>query len=585
MVQDPATTYALDVIDGKILTGELVRLACERHLRWIEQPTKKHGLKWDVAEVDRFIRFAELHHHYKGRWAKEPCTCDVDAETCAKRIILQPWQAFCGGSLVGWKRQNDAGRWVRAFYTGYIQVSRKTGKTHFGAIVGNYCTFSDGEPGAEGYVAAAAGHQARYVHDIFKSIVRASPHLDWIGGCSQKLANIYADNSYIAPVSSESKNLDSLSPHFILLDELHAHRDSSVRDVLDTGTGGRDQPLMLEITTAGEEREDSICKAERDYGEQVLRGDVEDRSFFAYIAELDKGDDWREIGNYIKCIPSLGVTIREEDLARKIRQAEANPLIRDSHKIKIANMWISVFSGMFDAERWRACDRKLSPADLEALRGRVCYAGIDLAEAVDMSALALVFPPDDIDTGEWIVRVFYWIPAATLERKSAQNKAIKLWHRKGMIEVAGEERMDYAFIRSRIREIADLYKVPEIAFDPWKASDLATQLENEGFFMVQVRQGHATLSGSVDGPNGVVGTVAEGRLCYDDSPVVRWNAANCVAREDSNGNRVPSKKRQHGNIDGVSAMLTAWSRALANIKSGSIYNEGSTPTGHSVYSA
>ncbi|MBT8462100.1 MAG: terminase large subunit, partial [Gemmatimonadetes bacterium] len=76
------------------------------------------------------------------------------------------------------------------------------------------------------------------------------------------------------------------------------HDNGKVRDVLHTGMGARDEPLMLEITTAGEERADSVCKAERDYGAQVLEGDVEDESFFAYIAEIDKDDDWRDLSVY-----------------------------------------------------------------------------------------------------------------------------------------------------------------------------------------------------------------------------------------------------------------------------------------------
>jgi len=556
-VTDRATEYATSVVAGDTPTGELVRLACERHLRDLDNQ-EKLGLWWDVPAVEAFFEFSELHHHYKGRWARVPCTCAADPKSCERRIVLQPWQAFVGGSLVGWKRENESGGLVRRFDTGFVLVSRKTGKTHFGVIVGNYLTFCEEEPSAEGYIGAAAGHQARYVHDIFKSVVRASPNLKTrINGWHQKFANLSDESgSYIEPVSSESKNLDSLSPHFILLDEVHAHKNSSVRDVLQTGTGGRDQPLLLEISTAGEVREESICLSERDYGEQIVRGDLEDESFFAFIAEMDKGDDWKDIRNYYKCTPSLGVTIREEDLKRDLDRAIANPLIRDSFKTKRGNMFLDVFSGMFDPDSWRECDGEI---DFKAIRGRQCFGGIDLSQKVDMSALALVFPPIP-DEERWIALVHYWIPALTLEKKALKDKPLVRWSRDGLVEIAGESRVDYEFIRNRIASLSERYSISEIGFDPWKATQLADELEKDGQMMVEVRQGHRTLSEATDE---LVSIVTDRKLCYGNNPVVRWNAKHCVAREDENGNRIPSKKRSRGNIDGISAIIIAISRALA----------------------
>ncbi|MBT8462101.1 MAG: hypothetical protein KJO44_06210 [Gemmatimonadetes bacterium] len=254
------------------------------------------------------------------------------------------------------------------------------------------------------------------------------------------------------------------------------------------------------------------------------------------------------------------MTLRVEDLERDLREAIAKPIVRDSFKIKRANMWLSVFSGMFDAEKWAACDKTL---DLEALRGRECYAGLDLAQKIDMSALALVFPPLSED-GDWLARLFYWIPAMRLEEKAQTDKPLLAWHKAGLIELAGEERIDYDHIQKRFEQLATRYRIAELGFDPWKATQLADKIEKSGQMVVEVRQGHKTLSESTDE---LVALVADGRFCYDNNPVLRWNAKNCVAREDENGNRIPSKKRSRGNIDGISATITAMSRALAAIGS------------------
>jgi phage terminase large subunit-like protein len=113
MPDDPVLAYVDAVLAGEVPACRLVRLACARHRRdWeLTQEPRGHpaGFTFDLATVERAIKFFGCLHHSKGEWAGSPFT-------------LEPWQVFIVGSLLGWKRANG----TRRFRTGYLEVPRKT---------------------------------------------------------------------------------------------------------------------------------------------------------------------------------------------------------------------------------------------------------------------------------------------------------------------------------------------------------------------------------------------------------------------------------------------------------------------------
>ncbi len=52
-------------------------------------------------------------------------------------------------------------------------------------------------------------------------------------------------------INAKSSTQDGLNPHLTVIDELHAHKDRSLFDVLRSATGARKNPLGWYITTAG----------------------------------------------------------------------------------------------------------------------------------------------------------------------------------------------------------------------------------------------------------------------------------------------------------------------------------------------
>jgi phage terminase large subunit-like protein len=166
------------------------------------------------------------------------------------------------------------------------------------------------------------------------------------------------------PLSSDSSTMDGLNVHGASIAELHAHKARGVVDVLDTATGARRQPLLFEITTAGYDRH-SICYEHHDYSIKVLDGVLQDDSWFAYIAGADEGADWTSPEVWRKANPNFGLSVKEDDLARKAEKAIALPGAQNAFRRLHLNEWTEQAERWIDMAAWDACD---APVDLDELR-------------------------------------------------------------------------------------------------------------------------------------------------------------------------------------------------------------------------
>jgi len=561
---DPALEYVSQVIDGEIVAGELVRLACERHLEDLKT-AQGRGLRFDVALGNRAINFFELGHHIRGRWARGACTCVSDPARCPSRIELLPWQKFNVASVFGWLRAGSSGGWVRRFVEWYLQVARKNAKTTIGALAGLYLLTMDDEPGAEVYSAATKRDQARIMWDTAAEIARRTP------GLAKRIAlpkpgarnvanmHVLSTASKFEPLGADADTTDGLNPSGALIDEFHAHKTGDLADVLTSGTGARDQPLVGYFTTAGLNADPttSACRAQRDYCAMVLRGELEDDSVFAYIAELDESDEWNDRDVWAKANPMLGHSIMLEELEKWATKAERMPRERATFKAKRLDMWVDGAGSWLELDEWNAspaCD----PIDVAALHGRECFGGLDLASRKDLTAFSLLFPPLEPDD-PYQALVWFWSPERMIKQRKIQDRAILTWLDQGFIEATEGNTVHLGLIRKRINEISAPFNVREIGFDPWNAAGIQTDLTDDGFLMVELRQGFATLSP----PTKELETlVLDRRLQHGANPVLTWNARNARVRTDPNENLMICRRRSTEKIDGLAALIFALQRKM-----------------------
>lgn len=529
---DPVAHYAYGVVDGSIVAGQLVRRACERHLADLSTGPAR-GLSFDVAAADRAIQFFGFLKQSKGEWGGHILT-------------LESWQAFIVGTIFGWKRRDG----LRRFRTAYIEVPRKNGKSTISAGVGLYLLVADGEPGAEIYSAATKRDQARICHSEAVAMVKASPALAGRVGVLKDNLHILATRSKYEPLGADADSMDGLNVHGAIIDELHAHKTRNLWDVLETATGARRQPLIWSITTAGYDRH-SICWEQHDYASKILDGVIEDDTFFAYIATIDPGDDWRDPAVWSKANPNLGVSVKLDDLERKAEKATHLPSAQNAFKRLHLDVWTEQAERWIDVAAWDACEAEI---DWNDYRGQTCYGGLDLSSTLDLSALVWLFPDGDHVT----VKAHFWLPGDNLRRRVERDRVpYDVWAEQGWISLTPGNVIDYDFIRAHIQQDAEHYPVRELGFDPYNATQLVTQLQGDGFEMVPVRQGFLSLSAPT---KELEKRILGKQIRHDGNPVLKWMVSNVATETDAAGNIKPSKDRSTEKIDGVVALIIALDR-------------------------
>lgn len=539
--------YALDVVAGRTIACKWVRLACERHLRDLEHGHER-GLHFEPDAAGWAIDNFGLFKHSKGEWA-------------GRTIELEPWQQFIIWCVFGWKREDG----TRRFRMAYEEVARKNGKSTKLAGVGLYMLFADGEAGAEVYTAATKRDQARITHSEATRMVKSSPAL-------RKRLRVVKDNIHIVdsaskfePLGKDTDSLDGLNVHCAVIDELHAHKSRDMVDILDTATGSRMQPLIFMITTAGYDR-NTVCWEMHEYTEKVLGGVVEDDSFFGIVYTLDEGDDWEDERNWVKANPNLGVSKKLEDLRRKAKRAKEMPTALNAFLRLELNVWTQAETKWISLEHWNACGKAV---DANGLRGRVCYAGLDLSSTLDITAFVMVFPPET-DEDDYLVLCRFWVPEAAMRERSKRDRApYDVWVRQGHITATPGEVIDYDYVQEQVKGDCDLYDLRELAFDRWNSSQLINNLQKENITdLVQFGQGFSSMSAPM---KDLEKLIVEHRVAHGNNPVLTWMANNLVASEDAAGNIKPDKEKSTERIDGMVALIMALDRAIRHGNSISVY--------------
>jgi phage terminase large subunit-like protein len=557
---DAATSWAREVVAKKITAGKLMRGACKRHLA--DLADRDSPFTYDPAPGKKFAAFARLLRHYKGEWAGKP-------------FELLPWQQFIVSVVLGWKRKADG---LRRFRTAYVECPRKSGKSAFLSAFSLYMLGIDGEQGAECYCLATKKEQARIVFGDAIHMLPPSMRDTWF---RERYAQLHFEktNSKLEPLASDSKKLDGLNPHFACADELHEWPERALWDVIEDGMGARRQPLIFAITTAGSNRF-SFCYTLRNSAVRLLEdagaGRFKIDSFFAFIACADAGDltKWRSPKVWAKANPSLGSAKRLDYMIQQVERIEAEPSKLNAFLNKQLSIWTDA------AERWIApewWDGAAVPDLREALAGRRCWGGLDLARVHDLSALVLAFPPDaligtpgfrvataaDAFAEKWKILAWHWCPEENIQTRVQRDRVpYDQWLAEDWIESTPGNTTDFAFVARRVTEICGAYQVADIGFDRMFAGQTVQQLQSEGIEMVEFGQGFLSMAG----PTAELERLLRGaHIIHDGNPVLAWQAGNVVTETDAAGNLKPSKRKSVERIDGIVAAIMAIGRAQVTL--------------------
>ena len=207
---------------------------------------------------------------------------------------------------------------------------------------------------------------------------------------------------------------------------------------------------------------------------------------------------------------------------------------------------------------WRQCAGNVNK---EELRGKRCWAGLDLASTRDVNSLVLVFPMGE---GVYKVLPFYFIPKDPHDKRGEQDRRqLKNWSSKGLIEETEGNTTDYQYIVDRIMGLSMQFDIQEIAYDPHGPANVVIQmLQSAGLSYSKLVEFRQTLMNFTGPCKHLEKLISSRKLEHGGDPVLEWMAGNVTVKPDSNDNIRPDKGKSSDKIDGIVALLMALGRII-----------------------
>jgi phage terminase large subunit-like protein len=488
-----------------------------------------------LSRAERVIKFIETL----------PCTAGPLAGTTLK---LRPWQKRFIRAVYRTDKQGK-----RVVRTAVLSVARKNGKTQLAAAL-CLCALSgpEAEPRGECYSVACTRFQAARVFNEMVAIITRVPWLnDRINIVRfRKELEDMSNGSTFAVLAADVAPVHGLSPSFVCYDELAQVPSRALYDALGTALGGRAQPLMLVISTQTA-RDEAPMSELIDYGLRIARGEIADPQFhLTFFTAPAEADPWK-LATWKMANPALGDFRSLEDVKRLSLQAQRMPAAEMSFRNLILNQRVDATSQFLAMPTWKANGEQPCNANL---KGRPCYAGLDLGATRDMTALVLVFGDD---AGGFDVLPFCYLPGETLQQREDEDAMpYRVWVQQGHLLTFPGRSTDPRAIAMKVAELNGIYGIKALAYDRWRIEDIKRELDAIGCSveLVPFGQGYKDLSPAVDL---IERLVEEGKLRHANHPVLTMAAANAKCETDSAGNRKLSKRKSTGRIDPLVALTMA----------------------------
>jgi phage terminase large subunit-like protein len=502
-----------------------------------------------------------------------------------------PWQETELRALYGTVNP-DTGE--RQYRSGYIEVSKKNGKTFLVGGLPIYHLVAEGVRKPEAYGAAATKEQAGLVYKAAIELIEANPALMKLLRPLKSVKRIVQRDGpgFYQVLSGDGKGTDGVEPSLVIKDEVHrwtGAKAETLWQVLSKGQISRDEPLEVRISTAGAEDESMLWNEERDFAKAKIAGEFDAPTYYASIYQADEkrvqeeNDYWKSREARVAANPSHednGGFLKDSAIVEELNKAQTktggiNDYLRYHLGIKVS----STQESAIDMPQWQASGavggvdmREWPEYDYELLIHKwglaetPAFVGVDASWSIDLSAVSVVFPPRD-DCPRWRVLAFLFMPEAKVkERESKDNVPYSEWVKKGFITACPGAKNDYEALKARVRWAAEMFQVREVGYDPWDFQTVADKMSDEGLTMVGVKQDFAHLS---EATKTLIGEYQDSNFEHGNNPVLNFNA-RCLAlqydRKDNVQPAKPERLKSKKRIDGMAATIIGVSRALVYVK-------------------
>ena len=567
---DRCTQYAVDVVEGREIAGEYVKLACQRHLDDLEKSkAAPYVYYFDVEQSERIINFAE-----------ELVIAEGDEE---QPVECYPFQCFILGSLNGWRKKiadPKSGVHHRRFRTSYVQLGRQNGKSFINGILAAYYGNFDRYKYGQIYCAATKQEQANIVLKEIIKFINSDEELGaWFKVHEHSNSiDCLLTHSVIKALSGDTKSADGLRPYLGIVDEYHAHKTNQIYKLFEGGIKKLKSALISVITTAGFDLK-SPCYKLYEYCCNLLKGVSENDAQFVYIAQMDEGDDIWNPENWIKANPLLAFDADAVENMIPVASTAKDMGGEDLRDflVKQLNKWIQWSNHQYikDIKKWKRCAVLKT---LEHFRGAKCYVGVDLSSGGDLTSIAIVIPFVDEDGNKkYFIKTHSFIPASRVDEHIKTDKVpYDVWIEKGLVTptyTLGGIKTDYKYILTYLQGLIEEYnlKPQMICYDPHNASAFLGDLEAMGWDSMSITQtakelNDATvdfrleiLAGNVE-IEGIEVGVKKKVVPADE--LLTWSIANAKTISNNYGEIKIDKDITEERIDPIDAIIDAWKLAM-----------------------
>ena len=598
-----ATAYALAVLDGEIVAGELIRLAAQRHV----DDLKRADLHYDQEEEDR------LHAFYPNA-----CQYLEPADLAGKPMELAPHQSFYFGQLRGWLKK-DGAEYRHRFKRGLCLSGRGgAGKTTSlaGLILYHALILNGQDPKPEVYLTA---QQHQQMYDPMDALWLQITRNDTFAGLFRRqldhghpLLVRMEDSAQFSPATIRRIALSSKAgegvrgpkPSLLIVEEAQSVMDMHLLHELAYGAKNRPFPSVLWFGNAGHDLSTPLGVLFVEAQEGLREQHELDDAFLPAIYMSDRGEDLLDNPDEVieeevlKANPLFPISPRKGFVWDEVRAAQKNPARRNEVLNQLFGVWTSAATAWLPAEIMIQVESAQAPPPDSRL-----FLGLDLSKSGDMSAIGEFYEYPDGENG--LLKGHCWLPAGGMENRSkADQSRFKEWagehpaHLDGPLTITPGRKISYASMVAYLQRLLDQYEVVGMAADSTYLADFRDALAAAGVpFCTQADQAQTGELIIVHHPQGIAGfqrlkefnelSVAEqqkrvhaplwfsrslaiteeglleGYLLVEKQPLMRWTLQSVEIGSDTVGNRYVVRKPSTGGMIDL-AVAGMMARGLAD---------------------
>ena len=525
--------YYQAIWNGSVTVGFWIRSLYEKIMAGIEDGT----YIFDQKKANNAIRFVEKYcKHNKGKLGGKP-------------LILELWQKAALSCIYGIVDKEGK----RQFREVFMVIGRKMGKTLFAAAIIAYETYVDGEFGSEIYCVAPKLDQSDLVYSAFEFTKDNTPVFKQMTKKRKTDLYVQKTNTTIKKIAFNEKKADGYNPMLTVADEMSswpAVRGLKQYEVMISGTGAREEPLTLAISSSGYE-DNGIYDELMGRSTRFLKGDSREKRLLPFLYMIDDTNKWDDINELRKSLPGMGVSVPVSFILDQIDIASESLSKKAEFMTKYCNIKQNSSQAWLDAVDVDNCYGDV--IDPEDFRGSYCVAGLDLSRTTDLTSACVLIEKNE----KLYVLMKFFLPGAKIQDAiKRDNMPYDIFIQRGLLQPSGENFVDYHDVFNWFTEMVEKYEILplQVGYDRYSAQYLVQDMKAYGFHMDDVFQG-TNLTPVI---NETEGLIKDRKIRIGRNDLLKAHMLDSALKI----NNVTDRKKlvkiyQAAHIDGMAALLDA----------------------------